>query len=404
MAITFGAGPSIRGWLPHEDYTIELQVQDESTTGTTGTTTVKDLTYNTTASTATKRKYNLVPTQTPGAPPITYESLTPGICTIDADGVTTMLADGTCTVEAKGRTGKRRYSQTMSTLGAATLYDSVQSIVAGSLRAYLRDQHVAALASVLPGSAAQRAHATPSSAGFTTSGSSVNTANFLRAQTQPGFDPFQLDLLGEILVGVAGSAQWRAWITPNHYLTWSGHGSASITGQRVSIKGEIVVEYSATPWTGPLCKLLPSTYATKLPTSLKQYGWPGQAGSLSSAFHVWARLYNTYDVGADHRWVMPAEWHFGVFQQSSPLRAYQKLSNGTIANGGDSGSPVFVGIREPGNTHATLVPIGITSYQAQVGGMTFVDNLTAIQAAVTLLNASGAFTVQTVDLSAFTTY
>lgn len=404
MNILYGTGTVLRGWKPHEDYSVTMVPMSEVVTGSASADTIKDLEYTTTVATVTITKNDFLVNNSPENPVVQFKSLTPDICSVDSSGITTVNGYGTCTVETVGQTGKRSFSHTVITAGAATLYSDVTIIDPTSLRYYLREQQLAALSGVQAGSTAQRVHATPYSAGFATSGSGVNTANFIRAQAKPGFDPFQLDVLDEMLVGVAGSAQWRAWITPHHYLTWSGHGSTSITGSRISIDGEIVVEYSATPWVGNICKLLPANYALYLPPSLIPNGF--SASGHNSVIGIWSRLYNTYDAGADYRWVMPGEFGFdSCLPTDDPRYVYQKRSSTSLmVTSGDSGSPTWVGIREGTNSHATLVPVGITSYAGYLGGSAFADKLTQIQDAVSLLNASGAQTVQTVDLSGFTSY
>lgn len=389
----------IRGWRQEEDYTISLGLQKQQPVSGTSSSniTINDLTYaiETAASTLTLQDVNVTTALT--NPPVSLQSVTPAVCSVDQGGIVTGVAAGACTIEALGQTGKRRISQTITSTGSGSAYEQT-GIVAGSLRKYLQDQQLAALAGVTPGSAAQRAHTTVYTDGFGNSGSTVNTSNFIRAQAQSGFHPFQLDLLDEIMVGAFGSAQWRAWITPHHFLTWEGHGSASIAGQRVSISGEVVVRYSATAWTGNLCKLFPANITTYLPSTR----------TTKSHIAVWGRLYNTYDVGADYRWVMPGTFGSEAeFPVSDSRRAYQKIKSGSplMVNGGDSGSPVWVGVKEGANAHATLVPVGITSWLGQLGTSIFGGTvLAAVQAAVDTLNASGPYTVQTVDLSGFTSY
>jgi hypothetical protein len=262
------------------------------------------------------------------------------------------------------------------------------------LRKYLYDQQTAALAGVTAGSAAQRVHATAYNGGFSLSGSSVNATNFIRAQSKSGFTALPLDALDELLTGLGGSAQWRAWISPHHFLTWRGHGSSSSAGNWVSIGGELVVEYSATAWTGALCKLLPAGWKTYLPDVIDT--------TVSSDINLWTRHYNTYDVGADKRWVMPAcvgNIKSSPYALADARRPFQKASpDSLMSTGGDSGSPAFCGI------NGALVLLGHTIGYGNVATLWYGDYISSVNSAMATLNASGLYTAQTVDLSGFTSY
>jgi hypothetical protein len=394
MNVVFSpAGSKVRGWQSGEDFSLSL-VSDNESFGTSSniTPTAKDLTYaaRTTTGTIIKSQVNVT---TPPDAPVTFTTDTPAVCTVAADGKVSLVANGTCTINVRSRTGSRKSSQDISASGGSTVYDAVTGRAAGSLRAYLDDQQRAALVGVVPGSGAQRAHATPYNAGFSPSGSGVNTGNFIRAQSRPGFGALPLDALDELLVGAAGSAQWRAWISPRHFLTWRGHNSVSSAGNWVSIGGEIVVEYSTTPWAGTLCKLLPSNWRSYMPDSLSD---------RLTAIALWTRHYNTYDAGEDKRWVMPSGLgvpESSVYATTDTRRAFQKVyNNELLSTDGDSGSPAFVGI------NGALVPLGHTAYYGSVCSWWFGDYRTQIDAAMATLNASGLYTAQTVNLSGFTSY
>lgn len=402
MNIIFGTTNSLRGHLPNEDFSLSLAAAPGvvASAGTI-TPTIKDLTYSAVTATGMVLKSDIVAINGAANSQLTYASLTPDVCTVGADGRVGYVSPGECRVQVAGRTGRRVVSQTVSISGGGTVYSAVIGFAAGSLRTYLRDQQLAALSGVAPGSAAQRAHAVSYAGGMSGNGGSVNTGNFIRSQNKPGFDALPLDALDEMLVGNDGTTQWRAWVSPHHYLTWRGHGSSSVAGQYVAIGGEIVVAYSATPWAGTLCKLLPSNWRNYLPDSLVG------AGSISE-LALWTRHFNTYLAG-DTRWVMPAMHRNGVYAVEDARRVYQRTTldsagNAVMSTGGDSGSPAFVGIREPGQSIATLVPLGHTAYATMMTSWWYGDNRSEIDAAMALLNASGAYSAGTVDLSGFTSY
>lgn len=388
MQIIFSpSAPIMRGWRPEEDFSLGLSEPTTNTlTGEIITPTIKDLTYYARSASGVITKRNIIVTTAPDAP-VEMTSDTPAVCTVSQDGTVQHVTTGSCIVNARGRTGNRKITQTIAT-SVASIYYSVTARAAGSMRKYLYDQQIAALSGVTPGSAAQRAHATPYDGGFSLTGSNVNTGNFIRAQGKAGFDALPLDALDELLVGAGGSAQWRAWISPHHFLTWRGHGSSSSAGQWVS-DGEMVVEYSATAWTGTLCKLLPANWRSYMPDTAF-----GNTSIYDVAF--WTRHYNTYDVGADKRWVMPAIIPLSV---SDTQFTYQKRSSdGVMSTGGDSGSPAFLGV------NGSLVVIGHTASYGATASVSYMDKLTEINSAMATLNASGPYTAQSVDLTGFTTY
>jgi hypothetical protein len=254
------------------------------------------------------------------------------------------------------------------------------------LRKYLYDQQIAALVGVTPGAAAQRAHINGAP-----SYGAVNSSNFVRAQAQSGFDALPLDALDVLLAGPGGNVDWKAWISAHHFLTWRGHGSVDGATWK-SISGEIVVEYSADAWAGTLCKLLPANWRTYM---------PAVQDNLGTEINCWARMYNTYD-DTEHRWVMPVRVAYNNPYPTGDSRLpYQKTwpdHNPQMANGGDSGSPVFCGI------NGNLIILGHTAWLGNICSHFYADYITQINAAMAALNASGSYSVGTVDLSGFTAY
>lgn len=396
MNIVFdSSAPRLRGWSPEDDYSLSL-IPSQETFGTDSaiTTTIKDLTYAARTTSGTISKSNVAVTADSSNPAVQFTTDTPAVCAVDVLGRVSRLANGTCIVRARGQTGERLITQEITTVGGKTIYDAVTARATGSLRKYLYDQQIAALSGITPGPEAQRAHAVAFNEGFALSGSSVNTGNFIRAQGKAGFAALPLDALDELLVGAAGSAQWRAWISPHHFLTWRGHGSTSSAGKWVSISGEIVVEYSTATWAGTLCKLLPADWKTRLPDVA--------ADAVTRDINIFTRHYNTYDAGADKRWVMPAclgGMAGSPYSATDARRPYQKVASaGVMSTGGDSGSPAFCGI------NGTLVPLGHTAYYGSVCSFWYGDYISSINSAMATLNASGVYTAQTVDLSGFNTY
>lgn len=407
--IAFSAGDlTIKAIASVDDFSLSLNDASYAQ-GVAGTSqqTINDITYNVTTSVAAVGVSDVVVNK-PLAPTVDYtvslSSETPATCIVDALGKVSRVADGDCRILASSRFTKRRIGYTISTLGGQTIYDSIAGYTTGYLRRYLYDQQVAALAGVTPGAATQRAGAYGNgiaaglSASVQMSGSygGVNSNNFIRAQGKANFAGFDLTLLDQVLDSDhAGSGVgWRAWISPHHFLTWRGHNATNgATWQAIS--GEIIVEYSATAWLGAVAKLLPADYALRL--NILSQNW----AIIGTGIACWARLYNTYDnksdATAERRWVQPVEMHRCAFTDGR--EAYQvRAQNGTLINGGDSGSPIFCGIS------GDLVMVSHAQSQYNIGTMFYADYITQINAAMAALNASGTYTVQTVDLSGFTAY
>lgn len=397
-------GKLFQGYTSADDYSLSFVPKTVlEGTPSAGTVEDKDITHAFSSTEVTWSLSDCVAETRPGNPEVTFSSLSPAVCSVAPSGVVTPVAAGTCRVRATGKTGSRESSFAITQTGAGTVYTGTVSIKAGSLRKYLEGQQLAALSGVTPGSDEQRANATASDMGFG-DGGAVNTNCFIRAQNKAGFDALPLEAVDEILAGGTNSARWRAWISPHHFLTWRGHNSTNGATWR-SLDGEHVVEYSATAWGGGtaarLCKLLPTNFKDYLPDSAR---WSPNGGYAPET-NVWVRFYNTYLPG-DKRWVMPVRaglyiWgQSPIYAETDPRFPYARYSSTTIklANGGDSGSPVFVGI------NGTLVPLGITISQGAIPFQSFVNLIPQINAAMAELNASGNYTVQTIDLSGFTRY
>lgn len=398
--ILFSDGaPSLRGWRQNDDYSLSLQPSNEMFGSSNDITpTVHDVTYAARSTTGTITKNDVIVTTNAVNREVVLSSDTPGVCSVEQSGHVDRMNDGVCTVRAQGQTGERTISQIISTSGGQTLYDAVIGLADNSLRKYLQGQQIAALVDVVPGAASQRAHINGNNfAGDSFGG--VNNSNFLFG-AKAGFDALPQDALSLMLASPVNSIGWQAWVSEHHYLTWEGHGSASIAGQRVSINGEIVVRYSATPYTGTLCKLLPATWRNQMP-SLAGF-------ALGTEINAWTRNFNTYDgkydATAERRWVMPIRvGATNPYPASDDRHAFQKhdpnTSNTTpMINGGDSGSPVFCGV------NGALIILGHTAYRGNACSFFYSDYITQINAAMASLNGSGVYTAQTVDLSGFLNY
>lgn len=382
-------GVQIQGTPPSLDWALAGVPGDETlSTPTTGTQTTRDVVYATATAATVARKQDLRVESLASQPAAAYRTETPAVCTVAADGRVTRVADGQCRIVARVGCDERQHRQEITTSAGATVITGVQGYVAGSLRQYLADQQLAAINGLTPGAATQRA--------FAPGSSSVNTGNLLRA-SRGAYTAPALSALDELLVGAGGAVSWRAWITPHHYLTWWGHGDVPDTATRRMVF-ELAVEYSATPWAGALVRLLPGTVLGSAASPAPQLLQPATMGAHLCC---WARLANTYTDDGESLWVQPVRLQLdNPFSTGDARRAWQRTApSGTpMANGGDSGSPVFAVV------NGVLVLLSHVMFRGGLGTMLYHQYIAQINAALAALNASGTYTVQTVDLSGFTSY
>lgn len=198
------------------------------------------------------------------------------------------------------------------------------SLAAGQpLIDYLYAQQIAACSGLSPGVTTQRAY---------TDLGAANPSMFLK-QPRAGFDIFDTD---SILIG-SGTCSANVYISAHHYLVPCGtdHDAGLVETDTMKLIGSFKMHYSVAPYTGTIAKFLPSNYAMYVGTS-----------RLLPAF---ARLENTNIVG-ETQWVMPVN-AFNLpttnqFLPDHPLFAWQQqYAPYLMVAPGDSGSPVFCGIK-----------------------------------------------------------
>jgi hypothetical protein len=293
--------------------------------------------------------------------------------------VVTPLTNGTCTIKAQNNTGSKAVTFSITSDAAAeTIYDSVSSYVSGSLRKYLYDQQIAALAGVTTGAAAQRDLL-----------SDANPDMFLYRTGISGFTALPLDALQQAI------RYGRFYITPHHYIQAAGHNTASTdTYKFINFNSQMV--YQASEWTGSLCKILPDNFRTQTPNTVT-------GGSFGTSIPVWARLRNTYGESTSF-WTMPVNFDTGnPFPVGDSRRAYQRYlaSPETMATGGDSNSPVFCGV------NGELIFLSHVAYYSMVGNLG-VFTEAQINANIAALSAYYGYgtphTVGVADLSGFNNY
>lgn len=381
---------TIIGSTPADDFTL-APYQDNETFGATtpSQVVINDLTLTAQTSASSISKQSLLASTSPDNPALVFTSETEAVCSVNSNGKVTRNADGVCTVRCRGKTGSRKHTQTLTLAGGITTYDSIDAFGAGSLREYLHDQTVSALSGVTAGSTSQRAFA---AGGYVYD--SVNTSNFLFNAAQ-----MPADILASVLATPGAPANSKTWISPHHYISALGtlHGTLPAAGRRL-LGVDTIVWWSATPWGGSLAKVLPANWLDYAPDSPI-----GGTSYVGTGLYCFARMYNLYDV-PEHYWVMPVEYSKNPFQAGHALRGFQKqkTSGDPLANGGDSGSPVFCGIG------GDLVILSHVSSQGLVGYDRLSGMITEINSAMNELAVeagdAGSYALQTVDISGFTSY
>lgn len=317
------------------------------------------------------------------------ENLTPGVAQIEASNevkkINLVAGGGNLRLLLKNDYCQKILERNMTT-GGSVAYSSVTEMQTGSLRKYLLQQVIDAFQGASRGQFSQRVRIADGS---------INPNNILRT-AKGSYTPPSTDILNEVMVGGTG---YKFWITPHHYLGWRGHYIKD-TATSKQIYGEIAVTYSSTRWNGTLCKLMPANYRSYLPLA----NLPGMS---TSAIPCFTNLYHTYgDPAAEgaYRFTQPAWWDGSLnFEKVMPsvagLDNYQyRNSKGEIVTSGDSGSSVFTVV------NGELVPFGHVAYKGKIGTFFYGDNIAKIQEIVSSLNASGSFTIQTIDLSMFNEY
>lgn len=216
--------------------------------------------------------------------------------------------------------------------------------VSSNLYSYLLSQQLAALSGETPGALTQRAFTNPNDDDPATGNTygAINSNLFLK-RAKAGYTPFDVDAL----LTAPGTCAKRAWISPNHYLGGcsSDHGVTETATSRF-ITESAMMFYSATVYTGTLCKLLPWWYGYLIGT--QKYN-----DSASNRMPAFALMFNTYEgagITAETEWIMPVDFITGVgaaqYEPADSRFSWQKQYNASyqMATAEDSGSPIFCGV------------------------------------------------------------
>lgn len=414
MRIIHGAGPTVRGYNPLEDFSANLMQTPSTVGGTSGTQTVNEVTYTTQVGTSTVNLFRLDVSESNLRPGKSFESATPSICTVNAAGEVSRVADGLCKVNVITPVGTRQYSQTLATTGGATVRTGMSSLASGSLLKYLTDQRNALLAATSPGATRQRAYANADGTG------GANASNLLLRNDVGGWTatPFS-HLLGTRYISakhsihtahVIGVGPYNTYYTTTaggHVYEWTPTTDLVVNGSTVRrtdygkvIGTDTVVIYEPSANAATLTKLPPVNLSSYLPT----------CGDSLVDVPVWFRRYNSATAN-EGRWIQAASV-LGSGGMRVPVNAAAKtfsdFQDVIQFTGGDSGTPVFACV----NGEAMLL---YSVSFSNGSGWCYASNQAEINTAMNTLSAAyvaaggtdasnGSYAAATVSLSGFNLY
>lgn len=413
MAFVYQEGaPSIRGMTTGEDFSMNVTPANTTVAGATTIVTEQDAV----------RRYTTLSQVVPGysisvasASDVVLTNLTPSVCSLVGSTVQ-RVTDGVGTIRVQNKYGARNVSLGM-TAGSQIASITVDSFVAGSLAAHLTQNIATMLSGVTAGAATQHLWSS------VTFGA---RASDMAATPNPTRLGQSLDL-SFISIGRTGRTDTRFpcyLVSPRHALianhTWNGTVGDWFKFRRPdgTITEGQVDSYSRINTTTDCCllhfaadvsgiapaKLLPSVWASKLPTAKRNaFTLDDSAGcnSFLPAFIVTSNTSPGLSL-TQHLQVIRVDRLSADPAQSSnraalgPETVYPAFHSSPY--GGDSSSPVIFPIQQG----ATMTPVLVTGLHGAYTGPNFANSLPQIQAAMNTLGAG--HTLQTADLSAFTDY
>lgn len=414
MRFVYGVGPRIRGYSQIEDFSVNTVQVPTAVGGSAGTLAVKDVVYTTQVSTGSVNLFRLDVSESNIKPGKSFESVTPDICTVDAAGNVSRVADGLCKINVVTPVGTRQYSQQLTTVGNTTVRTGVLSLATGSLLKYLTDQRNALLAATPPGAARQRAYVNADGSG------GANSDNLLLRADVVGWSatPFS-HLLGSRFITakheiatahVKGVGPYNTYWTNldgSKVMSWNPQTQVLQDGVAIYpttygkvIGGDTAIIYYPNGNAATLTKLPPVNLANYLPT----------CGDSLVDVPVWYKRKNSAVAGEGH-WVQAASV-LGSGGMRVPIDSAAKtfcdFSSAIQFTGGDSGTPVFACVNgEAMLMYSVSFSNGAgwcyASNQAEIN--TTLNQLSAAYVAAGGVDASnGSYAAATVNLSSFNLY
>jgi hypothetical protein len=219
-----------------------------------------------------------------GKAPLQFVNRSPSVCTVDANGLVTATANGIAKVDVVTGIGTRRWEQLMLANQTAVSAPQFQGYVAGSLAKHIVDQMAALISGKVPSDDTLNT--------FASNRYGINAVNINGDNQAPDavWNPNNfaaaIDLTGMTVGTFYGGIFPAALVSPRHVIrakhvssqgkcVWKGTDgnfySANIVRSQ-ALTGDICVGYldAAIPATVKPFKVLPSNYASYLPSVSKQ--------------------------------------------------------------------------------------------------------------------------------------
>lgn len=408
------------GVRPVDDFHLATTEEPRATGASVADVVDKDVTVSRSTGGVQVNEFRINVAESPIFPGKQFTSQTPAVCSVDADGKVTWIANGTAIVDVKTPAGTRRYSRTMTNTGAAA-FNRFKSYQAGTLGKHITDAMLALIAGKTAGDATKNL--------FTSNNYSTATPSATRnpAAFTAGLDLSPMSVVNSWSNGAPTYQHPALLISPRHIIGaahYQVYGpivfmrpdgtfqTVGVTSRKTVLAGgraaDTYVAYLDAPVTGVVpFKLLPANYKSYLP-SAQQATMPTyhRIPVLTKTAHNAAGGPADQISITDLRYIQTASSAVSEFAFVGSLAGIAdapRLDTEAWYSpiiGGDSGGPIFA----PINGQLAL----LAAYYQAAGGFHYADFAADINAAMnSLASAAGdntTYAVQTVDLSGFTSY
>lgn len=387
--LRFGAGPKVVGISPATDFSLSFIEQPTGVPAGTVIVAEADANVATATGAGVANNYRIIVADSFLRPGYAFESLDTAVCSVDADGVVSRVADGLGRINVVTPVGTRRVSRLHTFSSYA--YRSLDSWAAGSLARHIHDAISAMTADKTPSAATQNM--------FSVAGGGTAAPSYTRnASLFSG----ALDLTAiSCVTDTTGSDMFPVvLISPRHVM--AGHVGCPVGGKVVfkdsagNYQTRTVLSQSGTGLGGSYVGLLDSPVTTVPPMSILPATWADYLPSLSAGKFTLPVLNKGWTAGDKLR--VQVATRVGADGDMSLRPAYYAsegfLGWATPIIGGDSNGPVFVPVNG--------APALLHCMHFSSGGEFYPSMLTAIDAAMTALG--GGYVSTKTDLSGFASY
>lgn len=403
----------LKGYTPEMAMQLAIVETPYILSGTTLTgQTSRDFIFDQVTATNSDNNFKLqtVPTQLPDGPvPVTFATITPTVCSIDVVGNVSRIIDGTGTVTATSAGCTQGFTRSMLRSASGAGYTQT-GLAAGSLAAHIKANIDTMLSGKTAGNAVQMMWNTGESYSTTTPVGTRNGTLFTGAlnvawrsfcRTGVSIGYFQVSLISDrhfIYARHVGCSVGDTIVWMDNTGAFISRTVSAVTDIGTSNDISIGCLSVAVPASLVPVQLLPTTWATKLPTLAiaGTYGYfkvPNISILYDDATGRIKMHVQKSGRRVDTGWTesLPDDGTFGVAGD------YALWSS--IVQGGDSSSPIFV----PINDGTGLKPVLLTSHYAASGGESYGDWITTINSVMTT-QAGSAYAVTSPSFTGFTSY